>query len=132
MSSKILFFGYKDKDKNKEKEFLSKKYLDNFEIKFFENNLTNETLKIISPADLENTEALSVNENSILDNKVIGRFKNLRIIYTRSKSYNHINLQCCIDKNIALLNFESGIENLNTALKKITGVMCGEKKDRII
>ena len=52
------------------------------------------------------TDIISVFRSSNLTDKVLEQFKNLRIISTRSYGYSHIDLDYCIEHNIAVLNVE--------------------------
>jgi D-lactate dehydrogenase len=99
----MLFFDYR----NSEKDFFKKNKFDNFEIKFFEESLNEDNLKLLSEDDFEHTMIISVFINSNVNSKIISRFKNLRVLTTRSTGYDHIDLNSCLKKNIALLNVEA-------------------------
>lgn len=103
MSCKMLFFDLRED----EKKFLSIHKPDNFEIKYFTESLNEQTVEALSPEELEHTMVISVFITSEVTKKVVEKFKNLRIISTRSTGYDHIDLQPLIDKNIALINVES-------------------------
>ncbi len=103
MSCKMLFFDLREDEKN----FLNKHKPDNFDIKYFRESLNEETVETLSPEELEQTMVISVFITSEVTKKVVSKFKNLRIISTRSTGYDHIDLQPLIDKNIALINVES-------------------------
>ncbi|MBD5402125.1 hypothetical protein HDR58_04925 [bacterium] len=103
MSCKMLFFDYRES----EKAFFEKNHYDNFEIKFFNENLNEETVNNISEEDLESAMIISVFITSNITEKVVEKFKNLRIISTRSTGVDHIDLEPCVNKNIAVINVES-------------------------
>jgi len=103
MVCKMLFFDYR---KSEEKFFQENKF-DNFDIKFFRESLCEDTLDLLTEDDFENTVIISVFINSNINDGIINRFKNLRVISTRSTGYDHIDMNSCLDKNIALINIES-------------------------
>jgi len=98
----MLLFDFRET----EKAYFEHNNLDNFEIKFLKESLNEETVNNLSEEDLENTVAISVFITSEITKEVIDRFKNLRVITTRSTGYDHIDLTACRDKNIALINVE--------------------------
>lgn len=102
MSCKMLFFDFRET----EKAYFERNNLDNFEIKFFKESLNEETVNNLSEEDLENTMAISVFITSEITQEVVDKFKNVRIITTRSTGYDHIDLKACREKNIALINVE--------------------------
>lgn len=97
---KMLVFDYKDS----EKSFFKELKLDNFEIKLFSESLNEYTLKNISCEDKENAEILSTFITSQVTKNVINEFKNIKLIATRSTGYNHIDLDECKNRNIAVAN----------------------------
>ncbi len=103
MSCKMLFFDYRESEKN----FFKEHHFENFDIKFFEESLNEVTLESLDKEDLENAMIISVFITSNVDEKIISKFKNLRIISTRSTGYDHICLNSCAMKNIALVNVEA-------------------------
>lgn len=103
MVCKMLFFDYR----RSEEKFFSENHFDNFEIKFFKESLCEETLELLSEDDFENAMIISVFINSPLKKEIISRFKNLRVISTRSTGYDHICVNTCAERNIALINVES-------------------------
>ncbi len=103
MSCKMLFFDLRES----EKPFFEKnKNLDKFNIKFFTESLNEETVNNLSEEDLENTTIISIFITSDITDKVLEKFKNLRIISTRSTGYDHIMIEPCTKNNIALINVE--------------------------
>ncbi|MCM1339909.1 MAG: hypothetical protein NC191_09590 [Muribaculaceae bacterium] len=103
MVCKMLFFDYRDS----EEKFFENNKFDNFDIKFFSESLNEDTLSLLTEEDFENTLIISVFINSNVHESIINRFKNLRVISTRSTGYDHIDVNSCMQKNIALINIES-------------------------
>lgn len=103
MSCKMLFFDYREA----EEEFFKNNQFDSFDIKFLKESLNELTVCNLSEDDLENTMIISVFSSSKINDNVISKFKNLRVISTRSTGYDHIDINCCIQKNIALVNVDS-------------------------
>ncbi len=103
MSCKMLFFDYRES----EEKFFENNKFENFDIKFFKESLTEETLNLLTEEDFEQTLVISIFINSSINDKIINRFTNLRVISTRSTGYDHIDLNACLCKNIALINIES-------------------------
>ena len=60
----------------------------------------------LSESQFSETDIVSVFINSNVTENVIKKFKNLRIIATRSTGYNHIDLKYCTQSNIAVFNVE--------------------------
>lgn len=133
MVCKMLFFDYKDSDKL----FFEKTPPNNFDIKFFQKSLNKKTVKELTNEDFEQTSALCIFTPSLLSADVINKFKNLRVIATRSKDYKHIDLKACLNRNIAVVNVETTDKNneyhiLQTTFNSVTGVLCGCKEHRIV
>lgn len=103
MACKMLFFDYR----KPEEHFFKKHKLENFDIKFFEESLNESTLNLLTEEDFENTMIISVFISSTIDENIISRFKNLRVISTRSTGYDHICINSCVEKNVTLLNVDS-------------------------
>lgn len=103
MSCRMLFFDYRDS----EKKFFDGDKFSNYDIKFFTEPLNEETIGRLSEEDFEKTIILSVFITSHLDENIIKKFKNLRIISTRSTGYDHIDVNTCAENNIALINVDS-------------------------
>ena len=95
---KMLMFDIK----NSEKEFVKDSYLPDFDITFFKENLNEKTKLTVKEYD--ETSIISVFLSSKIDSKVLDKFKNLRIIVTRSICYTHIDIEECRKRNIALIN----------------------------
>ena len=97
---KMLMFDFRDT----EKEFFDNNKLVDFDLSFIGEPL-NADYKLTEEQKLE-TDIISVFRSSNLTDKVLKQFKNLRIIATRSYGYGHIDLDYCIEHNIAELNGE--------------------------
>ncbi len=97
---KMLLFDYRDS----EKKFFETNTCTGFDITFFKHNLNENTE--LSDEELNETEIISVFVSSQVTEKVINKFKNLRIIATRSTGYNHIDIDTCRDRNIAVVNVD--------------------------
>lgn len=98
---KMLFFDYREQE---EKFFDSFNDTD-FDITFYKNNLTEMTE--LTEEEYNETEVISVFVCSQVTEKLINKFKNLRIIATRSTGYNHIDIQACLERNISVVNVEA-------------------------
>ena len=95
---KMLMFDFRDS----EKEYFNMHDLPDFDIEFIKEPLNE--LSNLSEKQLNETDVVSVFITSTLTEEVISKFKNLRIIATRSTGYNHIDLKYCIKNNIAVFN----------------------------
>ena len=96
----MLIFDFRDS----EKEFFKKHEFPDFEITFI-NEPLNE-MSQLTEKQYEETDIISVFITSELSENVLKRFKNLRIIATRSTGYNHIDVKYCTQNNIAVFNVE--------------------------
>ena len=103
MTCRMLFFDFRDSEKN----FFQQHEFCNYDIKFFSESLNEETISKLSEEDFEKTMIISVFISSTIDDNIISKFKNLRVITTRSTGYDHIDINACISKNIALINVDS-------------------------
>ncbi|MBP3820050.1 hypothetical protein J6G99_00195 [bacterium] len=133
MVCKMLFFDYSDN----EKSFFKKNKADNYDIKFFNFSLNEKTLNKLNIEDIELANSINISNNSKINNNILKNFKNLRVIATRSKNVDHIDLKSCINRNIAVVNVEDYKENaplynLNISIKGITNTLCGCKEYRIV
>lgn len=97
---KMLIFDFRDS----EKDFFNRHSFPDFDITFI-NKPLNE-LTVLTDEQWEETDIVSVFINSVVSETVINKFKNLRIVATRSTGYNHIDLKCCTQNNIAVFNVE--------------------------
>ncbi len=103
MSVKVLIFDFRETEKN----FFGKNKFDNYEIKFYDFSLCEENLDKIPKEDIENAFVISVFIESNITPKVIEKFKNLRIISTRSTGYDHICRFECEKRNITVINVQN-------------------------
>lgn len=103
MAIKMLVFDYRET----EHKFFEENTFNNYDIKFFDFSLTEETINMVSEEDRNQASIISVFINSILTKDVINSFKNLRAIATRSTGYDNINKRACVHRNIALLNVQN-------------------------
>ena len=97
---KMLMYDFRES----EKEFFNNNELTDFDITFI-NEPLNE-LTEFSEEQLNETVAISVFTTSNVTENILKKFKNLRIIATRSTAYSHIDLDYCIKMNIAVVNVE--------------------------
>ena len=111
---KMLMFDFRDS----EKEFFNTNDLKDFEITFI-NEPLNETT-VINENTQNDTDVISVFTTSNLTKEVLSKFKNLRIISTRSSAFDHIDLDYCTNHNIAVFNIEqygnTSVAEYSTAL----------------
>lgn len=103
MTCKLLFFDYR----KSEEKFFSHNNFENFDIKFYRHSLNKDTVKNLPQELLDKTTIVSVFITSEIDKDVISKFKNLRVISTRSTGYDHICVNSCTDRNITLINVEN-------------------------
>ena len=94
----MLLFDFRES----EKEYFNNHDLPDFDIEFIKEPLN--LMSNLSEKQLEETEVISVFITSDVNSEVIKKFKNLRIITTRSTGYNHIDLKYCVKNNIAVFN----------------------------
>ena len=97
---KMLLFDFRDS----EKEFFDTREFKDIEITFITEPLNEDTE--LTEEQLKETDIICVFVSSSLTAEVLGRFKNLRIVATRSTGYNHIDLMYCTRNNIAVFNVE--------------------------
>lgn len=102
MACKMLFFDYRES----EKQFFKDHNLDYFDIEFFSQPLNEETVNLLSEDDLNEVMVISIFTTSYINKNVLDKFRNLRIISTRSTGFSHIEMTPCLEKNIALINVE--------------------------
>lgn len=97
---KMLMFDYRES----EKPFFERNKFSDIEITFITEPLNE--LSQLTEQQLEETDVISVFITSNVTKEVIKKFKNLRIIATRSTGYNHIDVKFCSQSNIAVFNVE--------------------------
>ena len=103
----MLMFDFRET----EKDFFDKNEFVDFDITFINKPLNEDTE--LSEEQMNETDIISVFRSSNLTENVLNKFKNLRVIATRSYGYGHINLDYCIEHNIAVLNVEQyGVESV--------------------
>lgn len=100
MAIDMLFFEYR----KTEEKFFEEFDPSCFNIKFFKEGLNETTIENIPQEVLENVTVISVFVNSIVNEAVIKKFKNLRIIATRSTGVDHIDIEYCRKNHIAVTN----------------------------
>ena len=98
---KMLFFEEKETERN----YFETNELPDFEITRFETPLNKDTE--LTEEQYRETVVLNVFINSEITEEVISKFKNLMIITTRSTGYNHIDIDVCKKRNIAVINAEN-------------------------
>lgn len=98
---KMLLFDFRDS----EKEFFDRNEFKDIDIEFIHEPLNDMTQ--LTEEQLNETDVISVFITSDITKSVIDKFKNLRVIATRSTGYNHIDIRCCKDNNISVFNVES-------------------------
>ena len=97
---KMLIFDFRDS----EKDFFNKNNFPDFDITFIKEPLNE--MSVLTDKQYEETDIISVFISSNLCSEVLNRFKNLRVIATRSTGYNHIDVKHCSQNNIAVFNVE--------------------------
>ena len=85
-----------------ETEYLRELDTSDFEVSCFDKPLNRDTKLTVKECD--ETVILSVFITSDITKEVIEKFKNLRVIVTRSGRSSHIDTNFCRDKNIAVIN----------------------------
>ena len=133
MVCKMLLFDFREEEKSFFKTYRN----DNYDIKFIKEPLNVNTIKKLTSQELEDTSIISVFITSEVSEEVILKFKNLRIISTRSARYGHIDINSCVTNNIALVNVEDcagkSVEYvLAETFKGIMSVYCGAKNYRVV
>ena len=88
------------------------KFFQNFDfgclnIKFFDHSLNLNSISNFPPDVLDNVTVISVFISSYLNEDVLSKFKNLRLIATRSTGVNHIDLEYCKKNHIAVINVQN-------------------------
>ena len=111
---KMIMFDFRDS----EKEFFEKNDLKDFDIKFVTEPLNEKTE--LTDEEFEGTDIISVFTTSEVSEKVLKKFKNLRIVTTRSSAHDHIDIDYCTEQKIAVFNIEqygrTSVAEYSTAL----------------
>ena len=97
---KMLIFDFRES----EREFFENNEFTDFDITFIAEPLN--SLTQLTEEQWNETDVVSVFITSAVTEEVIHKFKNLRIVATRSTGYEHIDLKCCAGNNIAVFNVE--------------------------
>ena len=97
---KMLIFDFRDS----EKKFFEKNNFPDFEITFIKEPLNE--MSQLTQEQYDETDVISVFISSNVCEEVLRRFKNLRVVATRSTGYNHIDVKHCSQNNIAVFNVE--------------------------
>ena len=109
MAINVLVFELKEC----EKHFFDNNHFSDMKILFFKESLNEHFLENISEDILENTNVISVINDSAITGEIINRFKNLRVISVRDREYDHVCINTCEEKNIALINIQDeGIKSV--------------------
>lgn len=103
MAIKMLVFDFRES----ERKFFEENKLENFDITFFKESLNEDNVDNLTSEQLDNTAVISVFVDSEVTKNVIDRFRNLRIVSTRSTGIDHINHKACVEKNIDVINVET-------------------------
>ena len=96
----MLIFDYKES----EQRFFAENNFENYDIKFFNHSLNEETFEELTEDDKTQTSVISIFSDSMITDKIINGFTNLRTITTRANHYDNINRKTCMKKHIAVLN----------------------------
>ena len=96
----ILFYDFR----NAESKYFEENPQSDFDIKFIKTPLNESTE--ISEHDANETCIISVFTTSRITEKVLDKFKNLRLITTRSTGFDHIDIEECAKRNIRVVNVE--------------------------
>lgn len=97
---KMIMFDFRDS----ERDFFNKNDFPDFDISFIKEPLNE--MSQLTQEQYEETVVISVFISSNLSKEVLERFKNLRVVTTRSTGYNHIDVKYCSQNNIAVFNVE--------------------------
>lgn len=97
---KMLIFDFRESERN----FFNQNDFPDFDITFIKEPLNE--MSELTQEQYDETDVISVFISSNLSSEVLERFKNLRVIATRSTGYNHIDIKYCTQKNIAVFNVE--------------------------
>jgi len=97
-SMKVVFFDIKET----EQDFLEKNMPENCEFIFIQNTLREGLEKNLE--QLKDAQVLSVFTTSKVENDMLEKLENLKLICTRSTGFNNIDLEYCKEKNIVVAN----------------------------
>ena len=97
---KMLMFDFRES----ERDFFERNDFPDFEITFIPEPLNE--MSQLTQEQYDETDVISVFISSNVCEEVLKRFKNLRVVATRSTGYNHIDVKHCSQNNIAVFNVE--------------------------
>jgi len=97
---KMLLFDYRES----EKKFFEKNEFKDIDITFIPEPLNE--MSQLTDEMLNETDVISVFITSHVCPEVLKKFKNLRVVATRSTGFNHIDVKHCSQNNIAVFNVE--------------------------
>lgn len=93
----VIFYETKEYERN----FFEKELYNKYNLKFEEKELNSDSE--LSYQEL-NADIISVFTGSRLTGEILDKFKNLKIILTRSVGFSHIDIEYCKEKNIVVAN----------------------------
>ena len=96
----MLMFDFRES----ERDFFERNDFPDFEITFIPEPLNE--MSQLTQEQYDETDVISVFISSNVCEEVLKRFKNLRVVATRSTGYNHIDVKHCSQNNIAVFNVE--------------------------
>ena len=117
MAINVLVFELKEC----EKPFFDNNNFSDMKITFFTESLNEKFLETLSDEIIENTNVISVINDSSITKNIINKFKNLRVISVRDREYDHVCMNTCEEKNIALINISD--EGVKSAAQFILGLI---------
>ena len=97
---KMLMFDFRESERN----FFNHNDFPDFDITFIKEPLNE--MSDLTQEQYDETDIISVFISSNICPEVLNRFKNLRVITTRSTGFNHIDIKYCSQNNIAVFNVE--------------------------
>lgn len=97
---KMIVFDFRDS----ERDFFNRNDFPDFDITFIKEPLNE--MSQLTQEQYDETDVISVFISSNINQEVLKRFKNLRVVATRSTGYNHIDVKHCSQNNIAVFNVE--------------------------
>lgn len=136
MAIEMVLFDFREE----EKAFFVNNKFPNFNFTFYEWSLTPESVKNLPDEIKDKTAIISVFTDSDVSAEVINEFKNLRIISTRSRSFDHISQNAATARNIAVINVanygEKSVAQFTFALifalvRKLMPASCGNFSNRL-
>ena len=130
MVCKVLFFEYG----KREKTFFETNNSENIiDINFVESKLDNDTQFDVNTDDIS---MISISSKSVVTKEILDKFKNLRLVATRTTGTEHIDLKTCFERNIAVVNVEPYQHKkdylLINSFVGMKSFLCGGKDNRVI